>query len=340
MGIPEARHAADNSISRWIRRGDAVGVVMGLCQGRETAFKSFGSSGTDRALGPDSLMEIGSITKTFTGALLADMSLRDEVRLDDPIGRYLPGETPRSGDRQITLLDLATHTSRLPRSGRVLIRQALRDRGEPFAAYSISDLYSTLARARIRRGLGQKKSYSNLGFGLLGHVLGLVAARPYEELVVDRICRPLRLTDTTAAIPHSDPRAAKGHRQGARPAPPLRISTLGGAGALRSTAADMLAYLRAVLHPDRTDLADALRLAIGPHRVFRRGRIAIGLGWLHLRRRSTVVWHNGGTVGFGSFVAFDPGRDAGVVLLSNSRYLLRTGRTAMGLLEALTRDER
>jgi CubicO group peptidase (beta-lactamase class C family) len=178
-------------------------------------------------------------------------------------------------------------------------------------------------------------TYSNIGYGLLGHILGLAAGRPYEELVVDRVCRPLGLKDTTPDVP--DPaRAARGHRPDGRPVPPFRIPTLGAAGALRSTAVDMLAFLRAHLHPARTPFPEVVRLAIGPHRTFRRGRVGIGLGWLHLiRRDGAAIWHNGGTMGFGSFAAFDPGRDAAMVLLFNSRYLLRTARTALGLLGSL-----
>jgi CubicO group peptidase (beta-lactamase class C family) len=190
----------------------------------------------------------------------------------------------------------------------------------------------------IRRGLGQKMSYSNIGFGLLGHVLSLAGGKPYEELVVDRVCEPLGLKDTSAnSPPPGDRRAARGHRRGGRPAPPLRIPTLGAAGALRSTVVDMVTHLRAHLHPERTPIPEVLRLAIGPHRSFRRGKAAIGLGWLYVRQKDrTIVWHNGGTVGFGSMAAFDPARDGAVVMLSNSRYLLRMGRAGIGLLAALT----
>jgi CubicO group peptidase (beta-lactamase class C family) len=98
----------------------------------------------------------------------------------------------------------------------------------------------------------------------------------------------------------------------------------------------MLTYLRAHLDPERTRLAEAVRLALGPHRTFKGGKVAVGLAWLHVRRGDPAfVWHNGGTVGFGSFAALDPARDAGVILLSNSRYLLRAGRLSVGLLRAL-----
>lgn len=311
-----------------------MGVMVGLSAGDDVVMKAFGSSGTGRALGPDTVVEIGSITKTFTGLLLAEMAGRGEVRLEDPIGRYLPFRPPR-GDREVTLLDLATHTARLPRSGAVLVRQFWRNRLEPFAAFTVEDLYATVFSARVGRGLGRKMRYSNIGFGLLGHILGLGVGRPYEGLVVERVCAPLGLSDTGPAMP-ADGRAARGHRRGGRPVPPLRIPTLGGAGALRSTVVDMLAYLRAHLHPGRTPLPEAIVTAVGPHRTFKRGRVAIGLGWLHLRRGGrTVVFHDGGTVGFGSMIAFDPRRDTAVVLLSNSRYLLRTGRVGLGLLEAL-----
>jgi D-alanyl-D-alanine-carboxypeptidase/D-alanyl-D-alanine-endopeptidase len=98
----------------------------------------------------------------------------------------------------------------------------------------------------------------------------------------------------------------------------------------------MQSYLRAHLFPERTPMEDAIRLALGPHRSFRRGKVAIGLAWLHGRRgKRSFVFHNGGTVGFGSFAAFDPERENAVVLLSNSPYLLRSGRTALALLQAL-----
>jgi serine-type D-Ala-D-Ala carboxypeptidase/endopeptidase len=340
VGLAEAQEAADRSIPRWIERGRAVGLVLGLSRGDEISVKTYGSSGTDRPLGADTILEIGSITKTFTGVLLADMATRHQVGLEDPIGRYLETETPRARDRQITLLDLATHTARLPRSGRTLIRQSLRNRKEPFTAFTTEDLYATVTRTGIRRGLGTKMSYSNIGFGLLGHVLSLAGGKPYEKLVVDRVCSPLGLKDTSADVPRpEDRRAARGHRRGARPAPPLRIPTLAGAGALRSTVVDMVTYLRAHLHPERTPIPEVLRLAIGPHRSFRRGKAAIGLGWLHVRQKDrTIVWHNGGTVGFGSMAAFDPAGDGALVMLSNSRYLLRMGRAGIGLLTALTAD--
>jgi serine-type D-Ala-D-Ala carboxypeptidase/endopeptidase len=335
--VGDARKVADRSIAPWVERGLVVGVVVGLCRGDELWVKSYGTSGTSRPLDGHTMLEIGSITKTFTGLLLADMSVRGEVRLEDPIGRFLPFEPPRGPGREITLLDLATHTARLPRSGRILILQSLRNRREPFVSFTEQDLYATVAGARIRRGLGTKMAYSNLGFGLLGHILSRVSGRPYDQLVDERVCRPLGLSDTGVTADGAAPgRVARGHRRGGRPAPPLRIPTLAGAGALRSTTADMLAYLWAHLHPEGTPMEEPVRLAVGPHRTFRKGKVAVGLGWLHGRRgHRSFVWHNGGTVGFGSFAAFAPDRGTGVVLLSNSRYLLRSGRAGLALLEAL-----
>ena len=333
MALAEAQRLVDRALGSWIDRGRAVGVVAGLIRGDELAVKAFGSSGTARPLGPDSLMEIGSITKTFTGLLLAEMSLRGEVGLEDPVAGHVPFDLPAD----VTLLDLAMHTSGLPRSGRILIRQSFRNRREPFVAFTEDDLRATAAAARIRRARGTKMRYSNIGFGLLGNILSRVGGRPYGDLLTDRISRPLGLVDTGAEVDEGRlERLARGHRRGGRPAPPFRIPALAGAGVLRSTAVDMLTYLRAHLSPERTPLAEALRLALGPHRTFKGGKVAVGLAWLHVRRGDpTFVWHNGGTVGFGSFAALDPARDAGVVLLSNSRYLLRSGRLGVGLLRAL-----
>jgi serine-type D-Ala-D-Ala carboxypeptidase/endopeptidase len=315
MAVEEAAALADRALRPWVERGRAVGIIVALSRGDDARVKAIGTSGTERPLDADTIMEIGSITKPFTGTLLAEMTSRGEVRLEDPIGKYLPIPTPRRIDREITLLDLATQTSGLPRSGWILIGQSLRNRREPFARYTTADLYREISRVRIRGRIGKRFRYSNVGFGLLGHLLGLAAGSSYEELIVERVCRPLGLHDTAPELAgEASERGARGHGRGGIAVPNLQAPAFAGAGILRSTARDMLRFLRANLHPEETSLADVLRMAQGPHRSFRGGRLAIGLGWMQLQHKGRrVVWHNGGTVGFGSFAGFDP--DAGASLI-------------------------
>jgi serine-type D-Ala-D-Ala carboxypeptidase/endopeptidase len=244
--VEHAMRAADASLRPLVERGAVVGMVVALLQGGERRVRSYGTVAAGRPAppGPDTVFEIGSVTKTFTALLLHEMAGRGEVGLDDPIGRHLPPEVPAPtlGSRSITLVHLVTHTARLPNNGRTLIGQALRDRKHPFARYSVEDLHADLARARIRRGIGELVRYSNLGFGLLGYLLARAAGTSYDALVTERVTGPLGLPDT-AVHPSDRTRYAQGHANRRRPAPDCEIPTLGGAGALRSTAWDMGAFL-------------------------------------------------------------------------------------------------
>jgi serine-type D-Ala-D-Ala carboxypeptidase/endopeptidase len=339
--VEDAMRAADASLRRLVERGAVVGMVVALLRGDERRVRSYGTVAAGRPAppGPDTVFEIGSVTKTFTALLLHEMAGRGEVALDDPIGRHLPPEvpTPTLGSRSITLLDLVTHTARLPNNGRTLIRQALRDQKHPFARYSVEDLHGDVARARIRRRIGERVRYSNLGFGLLGHLLARAAGSSYDTLVTERITGPLGLADT-AVHPSDRTRYARGHMNRRTPAPDCEIPTLGGAGALRSTARDMVAPLRAHIDPSTTPLEGPLEDVQRLRVEVARGRHGIASAWL-LRRgeRGTVAWHNGGTPGFGSFVGFDRRAGAGIVVLTNTRHRMRVDHAAFRVLEALAR---
>jgi serine-type D-Ala-D-Ala carboxypeptidase/endopeptidase len=242
--------------------------------------------------------------------------------------------TPKRAGREITLEDLATHTARLPLRGGTLIRQSLRNRTQPFADYSYADLYESVTRTGIRPGIGEKVRYSNLGFGLLGHILGLAGSKPYEELIAERVCRPLGLEDTSAATVGQ--RLTSGHTRKGRRVPPFEIDTLAGAGVLRSSARDMVRYLQAHLRPEATSLAEPLEGVQRAHRDIRKGKLAIGLAWMILEKdQRRTLWHNGGTMGFGAFAGFQRGTGLGLVVLYNSRYRLRIDRAAFKALDGL-----
>jgi CubicO group peptidase (beta-lactamase class C family) len=260
--------------------------------------------------------EIGSVTKAFTGVLLADAVVRKEVALDDPISRLLPPEVkaPEYQGTPITLLHLATHTAGLPR---LPGNFQPKDPANPYADYSVQQLYNFLSRYRLPRKPGEKSDYSNLGAGLLGHLLARRANKSYEALLVERICGPLQLTDTRIRLtPEQQQRLAKGHNAEGEPEPNWDLPTLAGAGAVRSTAADLARFVRANLEPAGTPLAEALRLSQQPRFVVE-GDTSIGLGW-HLNTAAKSVWHNGQTGGYHAFAAFLPERRTGVVVLSNT----------------------
>ncbi len=270
-------------------------------------------------VGADNVFEIGSITKVFTASILADMASRGEVRLDDPVAKYLPSSVhiPARNDRQITLLDLVTQSSGLPR---MPSNFTPRDSMNPYADYSVQQLYAFLSGYQLTRDIGATYEYSNLGMGLLGHTLALKAGASYEQLVTRRILIPLQMKETAITLtPALRARLAPGHDGEGKVVPNWDLPTLAGAGALRSTAADMLTFLAANLDSIATPLSRTLQQTHGERHATDNPNLKIGLAWHILSRPAgKIVWHNGGTGGYRSFIGFDPVRRIGVVVLCNN----------------------
>jgi D-alanyl-D-alanine-carboxypeptidase/D-alanyl-D-alanine-endopeptidase len=310
------------------RRG---GIAVGVWDGAET-FTGHAGRLPD---GAASLFEIGSITKVFTATLLADMARTGLVALDDPVAAHLPAHVrmPVRG-RPITLEDLASHRSGLPRLPRGLLRQAYtRDRGDPYARVDAAWLEAAVSRTPPRRAPGRRVAYSNYGVGLLGHALARRAGMSYDELVRERIAAPLGLRDTGTALDGG--RLAQGHSRLGRATPHWHFDALAGAGALRSTAADLIAFLRLHAGEPPGPLAEAAR-ETHVERANARG-LAFGLGWVLLPAGGRVpfdlLFHDGGTGGFRSIAAVSPDRRVAVVVLSSQvRGLTRIG---LRLLRAL-----
>jgi D-alanyl-D-alanine-carboxypeptidase/D-alanyl-D-alanine-endopeptidase len=301
-----------------------VGVVVGVCANGEAQTLGRGRIADDRPIPPagDTIFEIGSITKVFTATVLADMTLEGLLSLDDPVQRYLPGgvEPPVRG-RPITLADLATHTSGLPGLPKGMLRLALKERHNPYANFSVEDLYAALSNARLRRPPAKRMKYSNYGFGLLGHVLAFRAGQTYEELVTQRILLPLGMSDTAITVPDDKTgRFAQGHNRRGRPVSNWDIPTLAGAGALRSTVDDLLKFLALQLDDGQSRLAKAARMTHEPR--MRKRVLSVGLGWFMLPvqrgQPHKAIWHDGGTGGFRSVAGFVKETRTSVVVLSNS----------------------
>jgi D-alanyl-D-alanine-carboxypeptidase/D-alanyl-D-alanine-endopeptidase len=330
----------DDLAARTMRAGRRAGLVVGYLAGGERWVAGYGRSGSganDRP-GGGTIFEIGSITKVFTGLLLADLAEHGIVGVDDPLARHLPAAAavPTSGGREITLADLASHTSGLRRDPKGMLGRWLRDRHNPYAALSAEDVDEGLARTRPPRRPGERARYSNLGAGLLGQALARAAGRPYEQLVRERICLPLGMRDTF--VTPSDEQAARlavGHTRGGRPVDRFELPALAGAGALRSTTPDMLRFLEANLDPAATPLAAPLERIQRPRHRLGRG-MDVGFGWLIVRPRGparAMLWHNGGTNGFRGFVGVI--RDAGVAVVVLSNTARSVDRLGLRVVRAL-----
>ena len=165
------------------QRRSAVGIAVGIVtpQGRRVIAHGALAIGDPRRVGADTVFEIGSVGKVFTALLLADMAQRGKVALGDPAAQYLPPTVrmPEFNARPITLEDLATHYSGLPR---LPANFAPRDPDNPYTDYTVALLYEFLSNYELPRNAGAQYVYSNLGYGLLGHILSRRAGLGYGAL--------------------------------------------------------------------------------------------------------------------------------------------------------------
>lgn len=301
-------------VQRIDQQKQATGIVAGIIEPAGRRVVGYGNlaTGDPRTLDGDTIFEIGSITKVFTSFLLADMVERNEVTLNDPAAKYLPENVrmPERNGKPITLLQLSTHRSGLP---------PLPGNLAPNADYSVDDLYQFLSGYTLPRDPGSEYEYSNLGAGLLGHLLAHRAGTDYESLIRSRIAQPLGMLDTGITLSSSmNQRAAAGHNTTLAPVADSDLpAPLAGAGALRSSANDMLTFLEAFLNYRESPLAPAMKATLEVRHPA--GQATIGLGWIFLSVHGReIAGHNGRTGGFCSMIGFDPGARVGVVVLSNA----------------------
>jgi CubicO group peptidase (beta-lactamase class C family) len=328
--VPSNDEIREILVKRIDQEQQAVGIVVGVIEPNGRRVVAYGNlaNGDARTLDGDTIFEIGSVTKVFTSLLLADMVNRKEVALDDPAAKYLPEHVkmPERSGKSITLHDLSTHTSGLPR---LPSNMKMKDPRNPYADYSVDDLYQFLSGYELPRDpgsdlKGSEFEYSNLGGGLLGHLLAYRAGTDYETLIKTRITRPLGMPDTGIALSSSmTQRMATGHTAMLEPTANWDLPTLAGAGALRSSANDMLTFLEAFLGYKESPLAPAMKAMLDVRRPTGQGKGAIGLGWIIMSPHDReIAAHDGGTGGFRSWVGYDPKERIGVVVLSNASTLI------------------
>ena len=327
----------DQIIQPLIDTNKSVGISVGIIRGEDRAAFGDGraSLDSDRRVNGDTIYEIGSITKVFTALLLADMAESKLVNPADAVREFLPlsVQMPKYGDTEITLIDLACHMSGLPRLPNNVTRLSdyinLNFIKNPYSSYTPQRLYAFLSRHKLRNEPGTEYCYSNLGMGLLGHALACKQEVTFEELVVSRVCNPLDMNDTQITLsPEQKSRLAQGHSGVCAisslylcfPATNWDMPTLSGAGALRSTVNDLMKFLAANMGIIRTQLSTAMEVTQKPQHKINSGR-SVAMGW-HIRHfddlDDSIIWHNGGTGGYRSYMGFSKRHQTGVVVLSNS----------------------
>ncbi|MCC6773748.1 MAG: serine hydrolase [Gemmatimonadaceae bacterium] len=309
-------------LAQRVDNGHAASIVIGMLDHGKERYVSYGRSnfGETPLVDPDAIYEIGSITKVVTNIVLADMVLKGEVAIDDPVSKYLPSTVtvPSRNGKVITLLDLATASSGLPS---MPLNFRPKDPANPFADYTVAQMYEFLSSYTLPRDPGQLYEYSNLGMGLLGHALALRAGTTYEQLMIERVLTPLGMQDTRITLtPDMARRFVVGHDADMEAVPAWDLPTLAGAGALRSSARDMMKFARAVTGAldGEGPLAKAIAMSIEPQRPTTSPGMRIGLAW-HVREKNgeRITWHNGGTGGFRTFFGVDNSSKNAVIVMTS-----------------------
>jgi serine-type D-Ala-D-Ala carboxypeptidase/endopeptidase len=315
--VAPSTSAIQELLDERVKSDPGTGVVVGIIDHGKTTILTAGSSGTSRPLDEHSIFEIGSVTKTFTATILADMVLHHEANLADPVQQYLPSgaHVPTRDGKDITLLLLATHHSGLPRMPNNF-QSTPSD--NPEAVYTWDKLAAFLNSYALTRDPGATFEYSNLGGALLGDALADAAHTSYAALLQTRVLTPLGMNETSALpIPQLSPsmreRITVGHNVDDAVASPLNFDdALAAAGAIRSSVSDMLRYVRCNL--GQGPLAADCLFAQQPRDTLPGNQI--GLIWW-TGDFVPLISHGGDTAGFHAAVAISPDHQRGVVVLTN-----------------------
>lgn len=302
-----------------VRSERAMGIVGALIAAGEVHPFGVGRRSLADAQPPDeySLFEIGSITKVFTALLLADMAAKGELALEDPLAACLPEDwsVPTRANEPIRLVHLATHTSGLPRMPADF---DLSNSAAAWLAFGELELRECLAALHLKRKPGSGYEYSNLGAGLLGHVLALRAQCSYAELVTSRLLEPLdmRMSFVPSSPDREAQRFAAPFDAKLEPAERWVFGSLVGCGAIVSNVHDLVQFLEANMDPEHP-MADLLASARAVHAEPKGEVSSIGLGW-HIALDGSTRSHSGQTGGYHGYLAVNLELGIGVVVLSNT----------------------
>ncbi|MBE9916236.1 beta-lactamase family protein [Paenibacillus donghaensis] len=263
------------------------------------------------------IYEGASITKVFTNTLLTLLEQQGKLKRTDPISRYIPECASNHQVSAITLEQLGSHTSGLPRLPASL-RSVITNKLNPYEHYSEEYLLKDLLECRLEAP--GRFAYSNFGGGLLGYVLTRCTGRRLEELVRDEICRPLFMEDTAFELsPDQQQRFLPVYTANGKEVPHWDLGILAGAGGLRTTARDLLQFAKANVGMGAAAVTAAMKETQQPNCRIRRNE-EVGLGWI-IRTgvyHDKIHWHNGGTFGSNSFIGFHREKNMAVVVLANN----------------------
>ena len=339
INIPTIEHAQSltDLVQPYIDHETTKGLSIGIYNKGQVKYHNYGICSDKNPVLPNkqSIYEIGSITKTFTTAVLAQMVQEGKVQYSDPMSDYLPqGVTNWSTDTiTITLEELATHRSGLPRLADNQTIKMLFSMDNPYKFYTMDNLYDFIKSYTPKPKEQRKVDYSNLGMGILGNILANIDQISYEAMIQKRILQPLGMTNTF--IDDADKTMITGHNGYGEPTSPWDLPTYAGAGALRSNTEDMMKYL--IANIEKESPFSETHVA----RASYEDGVEIGLAW-GIRKYNDgdliLHSHSGGTGGFRTSIVFAKEQEIGVIVMGNS--IQDVSEIALRTLQLVEKDEK
>jgi CubicO group peptidase (beta-lactamase class C family) len=315
----ELDNEVDRIVTGYMSNSITAGLSIVVIKDDSTFFYHYGETkkGSGNLPCDTTIYEIGSVSKTFTGLLLAKALEDKKLALDDDIRTYLPASCSKLAYKKqpITIKHLVNHTSGLPRVTDDLEKQPDYDSLNPYKNYSRQMVYDYLGDLKLKVAPGSVQDYSNTGMALLGIIIEKVYDMSYADLVEQYIARPFEMKHTFVNVPGGlDFLFANGYDSEGNETPHWDLGDLAGAGGIKSTISDMSKYMIAQLKDEK----DFVRLS--HQSTWQNGASGTQLAWFtqKLRPGYELVWHNGGTFGFVSFCGFFKEKQLGVVVLCNT----------------------
>jgi|694.fasta_scaffold00072_92 CubicO group peptidase (beta-lactamase class C family) len=304
----------DRLVKPYMQNPDHNALCIGIIKNDSVYFYNYGEEKKDSKILPSqtSLFEIGSITKTFCGNLLAQAVSENKLKLDDDIRLYLKGnyKNLEFNKQPILVKHLANHTSGLPRQPENLFSQKEFDLKNPYSNYTNQSLLNYIKEFKLSVTPGTNCEYSNLGMGLLGIILENVYKQSFSDLVKQKICEPLKMTNT--GVQNIKPvNILPGYENGTNVLN-WQFKGMEAAGAIYSTPFDMMLYVK-------SNLQNTAQKQIEHSATFDSGK-KIALAWHFIKRKTDaeLIWHNGATGGFSSFIGLIKDKNTGFIVLTNS----------------------
>jgi D-alanyl-D-alanine-carboxypeptidase/D-alanyl-D-alanine-endopeptidase len=323
---PEIAGAVDKLVQPYLDAHVVNAISIGVVQGDKQWSRHYGQLSEKQPKKPDdqTIYELGSISKVFTGILLADAVVQKRVRLNQAVGELVPElKANEEVGEAIQLKHLSTHVSGLPR---MPINMRPADIENPYADYDRDMMIAFLTKLKPIRKPGVKGEYSNLAVGLLGQILAIEADQSYMQLLKQNLTGPLEMSQTSVKLgADQQSHLAPPHDSDRQVTKNWDLNSFVGAGGIRSNTTDMLKFISAQLKPNKERIGKAIDLAWREQLPSQDEAVAMGLGW-HIARDGATRWHNGQTGGYHTSMLVDRRIHAGVILMCN---------TATGELDAL-----